>query len=150
MTNHAEAQPVSKQANRNDRAVSDAELVRQAYQAVHEGRQEVLREFFAEQFVLILPPTHPFAGEYHGLREAGECLARTFHAVGMARSAVRHVAADGDGSAFVVFEMIWADGSTMNLLEWVRIEGHQITEIRPFSWNADLLRDLAGTPRATS
>jgi ketosteroid isomerase-like protein len=125
-----------------ERMLADAQLVRRAYDAVHDGRQDLLAGYFAPDFVLVQSPSHLFPGEYHGLADAAACLARTFRVVGMARSEVRQIAADGLGTAFVVYEMIWADGSTMQLLELVRLHEGRIIEVRPFAWDPSHMTEL--------
>jgi ketosteroid isomerase-like protein len=121
----------------------DAVLVRDAYAAMHDGNRELFGRYFAPDVVLVQSPSHLFPGEFVGLAAASDCLARTFQAVGMKGSAVRQIAADGLGSAFVVYELIWDDGTTMPLLELVRIKEGRITEVRPFAWDPTLLHKLA-------
>jgi ketosteroid isomerase-like protein len=121
----------------------DTQLVAQAYEAVHLQRDDLIERFFAPDFVLVQSPAHPDPGEHEGLAAAGASLARTFRAVGAVRSEVRQIAADGHGTAFVVFRMIWPYSWSMDLIELVTIRDGLIAEIRPFSWDPRRLRQLA-------
>jgi uncharacterized protein len=126
------------------RAAADSETVRRVYAAFEEGRPEAVAPLLAADIVLRQPPGHPEAGDHVGRTAALASLARTYEAVGSSGSTVGAVTADGLGTVVVLAVMRWPDGSTLEVLELLRVRDGLVAEFRPFFWDLARLRERAG------
>lgn len=121
-------------------------IVRRMYELGAAGDLAGVAELCTPDYRLTQSPAHPVPGSWTG-RAANDAAGRVFEAVGVNDIDVEEVIADGAHRVIALVQAHGVDGQgepwQMPVAECFWIEDGKVSDIRPFYWDLDLLRQVA-------
>jgi len=121
-------------------------IVRRIYELGAAGDLAGVAELCTPEYRLTQSPAHPVPGSWTG-RAADAAAGRVFQAVGVDGIDVEEIVADGPHRVIALVQSRGVDGRgrpwRMPVAECFWIEEGKVSDIRPFYWDLDLLREVA-------